>query len=48
MPKFGSLRFCGDSKTLQKFKVLDPPNDRKRKDKVLDITQLVCRDLKAV
>ena len=46
MPKFGNFRLNGERKTHQSFKVGDPPNDRKRKDKVMDLTQVICSDLK--
>lgn len=46
MPKFGNLRLNGDKKSQLSFKVGDPPNDRKRKDKVMDLTNQLCTDLK--
>ena len=46
MPKFGNLRLNSDRKTHVSFKVGDPPNDRKRKDKVMDLTGQLCSDLK--
>lgn len=48
MPKFGAFRMCNERKTHTVFKIQDPPNDRKRKDKIMDITQMVCRDVKPI
>jgi hypothetical protein len=38
MPKFGAFRLNNEKRTLQQYKIQDPPNNRKRKDKVMDLT----------
>ena len=42
-PKFGHFRLNGDRVTHQYFKIEDPPNDRKRKDKIMDLTEKLCK-----
>ena len=46
MPKFGFFRLNGDKKTQKSLKIDDPPNDRKRKDKVIDLTNALCNELR--
>ena len=43
MPKFGSFRLNGLATEQKQFKVPPPPNDRKRKDRILDLTDEICR-----
>lgn len=45
MPKFGAFRLNNEKRTLQQYKIQDPPNNRKRKDKVMDLTQLLCQEV---
>ena len=38
-PQFGFYRLNKDSSTLAYLKINDPPNDKKRHDKFLDVTR---------
>ena len=44
MPKYGAFRLCEDTKTYKLFETPLPPNDRRRKDRIMDLTSLIINE----
>jgi hypothetical protein len=40
-PKFGHFRLNKDPSTHKSYKIEKPPNDRKRKDSIMDLTESI-------